>query len=79
MTDLIRITTAELGRFFTAKLPELSRDWWQERVLDCLTPQQRHAAREYVWRTLQRCFGYSIRTGTSFIHNSGCHVKGVIG
>ena len=54
MIDLIRVATAELARFLTAKLPEVSTNWWQKNVLDRLTIQQQRSARECGWRTMQQ-------------------------
>jgi ATP-dependent helicase HepA len=40
LIEIVRIATTELARFLGAKFPDLSTDWWQTHVLECLTFQQ---------------------------------------
>ncbi len=47
MNDLIRITAVELVRFLSAKLPDLSQDWWQKHVVDRLSFQQQRMVQEH--------------------------------
>ncbi len=54
MNDLIHIATAWIARLLSAKLPELSLDWWQKRVLDRLSFHQQRTARERGFKTLQQ-------------------------
>lgn len=46
MNDLIPIATVELVRFLSAKLPDLSPDWWRKHVVDRLTFQQQRIVEE---------------------------------
>ena len=54
MNDLIHIATAWIARLLSAKLPELSPDWWQKLVLDRLSFHQQRTARERGFKTLQQ-------------------------
>ncbi len=54
MNDLIRIATVELVRFLSAKLPELSPDWWQKHVVDRLSFQQNRMVMERNHTKLQQ-------------------------
>lgn len=54
MNDLIRIATLELVRFLSARLPDLSPDWWQKHVIDCLSFQQQRIASERNHAKLQQ-------------------------
>lgn len=40
MTDLAGIATVELARFLSDKMPALAADWWDTRVVRCLSYQQ---------------------------------------
>lgn len=46
MDDLIRIATIELAAFLAKKLPDLSTDWWDTRVIESLSFQQQRMAEE---------------------------------
>lgn len=70
MNDLIHRATACIARLLSAKLPELSPDWWPKLVLDRLSFHQQRTARERGFKTLQQLdfgasFGSSTRTGMS--------------
>ena len=54
MNDLIRIAAAELARFLSAKLPNLSPNWWQKLVVDCLSFQQQRIVVERNHTKLQQ-------------------------
>ena len=54
MNDLIRIAAAELARFLSAKLPNLSPNWWQKHVVNCLSFQQQRIAMERNHTNLQQ-------------------------
>lgn len=54
MISLILRATADLARYLSAKLPELSPDWWQKHVLDRLSFQQQRVAQERRFTTLQQ-------------------------
>lgn len=54
MNGLIRIAAVELVRFLSAKLPDLSPDWWQKHVVDCLSFQQQRIVVERKHEKLQQ-------------------------
>ena len=54
MNDLIRIAAAELARFLSAKLPNLSPNWWQKLVVDCLSFQRQRIVVERNHTKLQQ-------------------------
>ena len=54
MNNLIRIAAVELVRFLSAKLPDLSSDWWQKHVVDCLSFQQQRVVLERSHAKLQQ-------------------------
>ena len=54
MNNLIYRATACIARLLSAKLPELSPDWWQKLVLDRLSFHQQRTAQERGFKTLQQ-------------------------
>ena len=62
MHDLIHIATLELAGFLSAKLPAVSRDWWEKHVVGRLSFQQQRIVRERGHKTLQQLdFGALLR------------------
>jgi ATP-dependent helicase HepA len=53
MNELIRIATPDLATFLSAKLPELSADWWPKYVVERLSFQQQRMVQERGHKTLQ--------------------------
>ena len=54
MNNLIQMATGAVACFLTAKLPELSPDYWQKHVLERLSFQQQRTAQERGFETLQQ-------------------------
>lgn len=54
MMGLIQQATTDLVRYLSAKLPDLSADWWQKQVLNCLSFQQQRVAQERRFTTLNQ-------------------------
>jgi ATP-dependent helicase HepA len=52
LNELLRTATFELVQFLGAKLPDLSPEWWQTHVVDCLSFQQQRIAETYGHKTL---------------------------
>lgn len=54
MIELIQPATRELARFLADKLPTLSADWWESRVVANLSFQQQRMVQEREIKTLQQ-------------------------
>ena len=54
MNELLSIATAELARFLSVHLPDLSPDWWPKHVVDRLSFQQQRMVQERSYGTLQQ-------------------------
>lgn len=54
MNELIQIATIELAEYLSAKLPEISADWWQKHVVERLSFQQQRMVQERGYHTIQQ-------------------------
>jgi ATP-dependent helicase HepA len=54
MHNLIQISTPQLSAFLTAKLSELTDEWWQKHVVERLSFQQQRMVEERRYATLQQ-------------------------
>ncbi len=54
MNELLSIATAELARYLSLTLPELSPIWWQKHVVERLSFQQQRTVQERRQNTLQQ-------------------------
>ena len=54
MNELIRVATAELVRFLSAHLPDVSDKWWEDHVVDKLSFQQQRMVQERKYERLEQ-------------------------
>jgi ATP-dependent helicase HepA len=76
--DLLRMASGDLATFLEENLPKLSKNWWQNNVIDCLTFEQRKIASERGF-TSTRQLDPSTRIGSSFPRLSVGSVMAEIG